>query len=154
MEELRLIALSDPEVVAIRTRMSPSLASIGGIAATPITDITTLTFPVPPRPNDDQAIRKAVLGMQHGVTQELPPHLTPPYFCRSTWESRPVVRNPNSPTGESILSVVMVGWQSTQQHYDIWEQGDFRKTYIGPVKSHMVPYAPGLGMKHIRFCEL
>ncbi|KAH7230026.1 hypothetical protein B0J15DRAFT_473190 [Fusarium solani] len=123
---LESMACPNPAIVKLRTKFTPSLSSVGGITSAPVVYITTMSF---------------VAGVAAEEDAEI----------MSTWDSRPVVAHPDSRTGESLLSILMVGWQSAEQHYEIWKWSDFRAAYIGPVKAHMLSYPEGIGMKHVPF---
>lgn len=124
---------------------------MGGISATPVVDVAPMAFTAGTTEEQDAQVREALEGMKHAVLTKLPDHLRPSYWCMSTWDSRPVLPHPKSPTGKTLLSIVVVGWESVEQHHKVWEYGDFRATYIGPVKAHMLEYLPGLKMIHAAF---
>lgn len=149
--QLERFACSNPAIIKLRTKLTPSLSSVGGITSAPSIDITTFPFTAGVTEEQDAVVRNALSRMKEGVLAELPEELRPPYWLMSTWDSRPIVSHPESPTGKSQLSIVVVGWQSTAQHYEIWKLTDFRSEYIVPVKAHMLPYPEGIGMKHVQF---
>ncbi|RKL26370.1 hypothetical protein BFJ72_g13766 [Fusarium proliferatum] len=149
--ELKNLACPHPAIVKLRTKLTPTLSSVGGITSAPIVDLTTMPFVAGLSVEDDAGTREALSTMREAVLNKLPENLAPSYWLMSTWDTRPVVSHPVSPTGQSVLSVLVVGWQSTQQHYDIWKLADFRSKYIGPVKAKMLSYPEGIGMKHIAF---
>ncbi|KAF5625176.1 uncharacterized protein FTJAE_10073 [Fusarium tjaetaba] len=131
-------------IVKLRTILTPTLSSVGGINATPIVDLTTMPFVAGLSVDDDAGVREVLSTMREAVLNKLPKELAPSYWVMSTWDTRPVVPHRESPTAQSILSVLVVGWQSTQQHYDVWKFQDFRSKYIGPVKAKMLSYPEGL----------
>ncbi|PNP76445.1 hypothetical protein FNYG_10231 [Fusarium nygamai] len=151
VNELENLACPSPAIVKLRTILTPTLSSVGGINAAPIVDLTTMPFVAGLSVDDDAGTREVLSTMREAVLNKLPKDLAPSYWVMSTWDTRPVVPHPESPTGQSVLSVLVVGWQSTQQHYDIWKLQDFRSKYIGPVKAKMLSYPAGIGMKHIAF---
>ncbi|CZR43884.1 uncharacterized protein FPRO_13692 [Fusarium proliferatum ET1] len=149
--ELKTLACPSPAIVKLRTKLTPTLSSVGGIKSAPMVDLTTMPFVAGLSVEDDAGTREVLNTMREAVLNKLPEDLAPSYWLMSTWDTRPVVSHPESPTGRSVLSILVVGWHSTQQHYDIWKLPDFRSTYIGPVKAKMLSYPEGLGMKHIAF---
>ncbi|KAL9560686.1 hypothetical protein ACKAV7_015177 [Fusarium commune] len=149
--ELKNLACPSPVIIKLRTKLTPTLSSVGGINSAPIVDLTTMPFVAGMSVEDDAGTREVLNTMREAVLNKLPEDLAPSYWVMSTWDTRPVVPHPESPTGQSVLSVLVVGWQSTQQHYNIWKLPDFRSTYIGPVKAKMLSYPEGIGMKHIAF---
>ncbi|KAF5699248.1 hypothetical protein FMUND_14849 [Fusarium mundagurra] len=151
INELENLACPSPAIVKLRTNLTPTLSSVGGINSAPIVDLTTMPFVAGVSVEDDAGTREVLSTMREAVLNKLPEDLAPSYWVMSTWDTRPVVPHPESPTGQSILSVLVVGWQSTQQHYNIWKLQDFRSKYIGPVKAKMLSYPEGIGMKHIAF---
>ncbi|KAL5590073.1 hypothetical protein FOVSG1_011940 [Fusarium oxysporum f. sp. vasinfectum] len=142
-------ASPSPAIVRLRTKLTPSLSSVGGIMSTPCVDVTTMPFVAGTTEEEDSSVREALSTMREAVLNKLPKDLAASYWVMSTWDTRPIVPHPDSPTGRSLLSVLVVGWQSVQQHYDVWKYSDFRSTYIGPVKAKMLSYPEGLGMTHI-----
>ncbi|KAF4420533.1 hypothetical protein FACUT_11156 [Fusarium acutatum] len=151
VHKLMKYACPSPAIVKLRTKLAPTLSSVGGITSAPIVDLTTMPFVAGMSVEDDIGTRKVLTTMREAVLNKLPENLAASYWVMSTWDTRPVVPHPESPTGQTILSVLVVGWQSTQQHYDIWKLQDFRSKYIGPVKAKMLSYPEGIGMKHIAF---
>ncbi|KAG9502149.1 hypothetical protein J7337_004974 [Fusarium musae] len=149
--ELENLACPTPAIVKLRTTLTPTLSSVGGIKSAPVVDITTMPFVAGMSVEDDTGTREVLSTMREAVLNKLPEDLKPSYWVMSTWDTRPVVPHPESPTGQSMLYVLVVGWQSTQQHYNIWKFEDFRSKYIGPVKAKMLSYPEGIGMKHIAF---
>ncbi|KAG4261442.1 hypothetical protein FPRO03_11459 [Fusarium proliferatum] len=149
--ELKNLACPSPAIVKLRTKLTPTLSSVGGIQSAPIVDLTTMPFVAGMSVEDDAGTREVLSTMREAVLNKLPEDMAPSYWLMSTWDTRPVVSHPESPTGQSVLSILVVGWQSTQQHYDIWKLTDFRSKYIGPVKAKMLSYPEGIGMKHIAF---
>ncbi|KAF4334035.1 hypothetical protein FBEOM_12164 [Fusarium beomiforme] len=127
---LKRFACPSPGIVKLRTRLTPSLSSVGGILSAPIVDVTTMPFVGGTTEEEDASVREVLSTMREAVLNKLPEHLAPSYWLMSTWETRPVVPHPDSPTGQSLLSILVVGWQSTQQHYDVWKWSDFRPRII------------------------
>ncbi|KAF9769935.1 hypothetical protein IL306_012574 [Fusarium sp. DS 682] len=148
---LESLACPNPAIVKLRTKLTPPLSSVGGITSTPVVDVTTMPFVAGTTAEEDASVREALSTMREAVLTKLPKHLAPSYWVMSTWDTRPVVPHLDSPTGQSLLSILVVGWQSTEQHYEVWKWSDFRPKYVGPVKAKMLSYPEGIGMKHVSF---
>lgn len=146
-EHLRPFMKRTPEIVKLRAQLTPSLLSVGGINSSPITDITTIIFSTS-TPTED--VVKVVEDMKEGVTQKIPENLRPSYYCVTAPHAYPIIEHPDSPTGKAVVNVVVVGWESSDQHYAIWKTPEFKEV-IPPVRALMLPYAPGIGMKHTPF---
>jgi hypothetical protein len=136
-----------PEIVKLRAQLTPSLSSVGGINSCPVTDITTMIFPTS-APTED--VVKVVEAMKEVVTRKIPENLRPSYYCLTTPETYPVIEHPDSPTGKAVVNIAVVGWESRDQHYAIWKTPEFEEV-IPPVRALMLPYSPGIGMKHTPF---
>lgn len=160
VDPLGPLSAADPEVTKLRTRLDPSLSSInGGMLSAPCVDITTLPFvsfdDTTTANNDGEKAKtlEVVSWMKRVVTQEIPESLRPTYYCLSRPESFPRLPSPDSPTGQTDMCFAVVGWQSRQQHYDIWKTQVF-KDMIPAVRAKLLPYPPAVGMKHTPFTPL
>lgn len=150
VDDLRPLAKSGPELIKLRTRLTPLLSSVGGIMSAPIVDVTPLTFVSDETPEERLKTLATIEMMRSCVMEKVPDELRPSFYCLSNPDCCPVVTSPESPTGKAIAHVAVVGWQSTQQHHDVWKTDEF-KQMIPKVRERLLPWPPGLGIKHMSF---
>ncbi|KAF5725012.1 hypothetical protein FMUND_250 [Fusarium mundagurra] len=130
INELENLACPSPAIVKLRTNLTPTLSSVGGINSAPIVDLTTMPFVAGMSVEDDASTREVLSTMREAVLNKLPEDLAPSYWVMSTWDTRPVVPHPESPTGQN-----------------------FRSKYIGPVKAKMLSYPEGI-VSHVVAVDL
>ncbi|KIW87269.1 uncharacterized protein Z519_12172 [Cladophialophora bantiana CBS 173.52] len=150
VEGLASLTKRSPEMVKIRTVLQPSLSEVGGLQATPCIDVTTLTFKGNSTEQERATDLVAVQRMKRCVTQDVATDVQPRFYCLSRPDTFPEVASSESPSGKADLCVAVVGWTSRQQHYDMWKTEEF-KALIPSVRERLLPYPPGVGMKHTTF---
>lgn len=88
--------------------------------------------------------------MKKCVTQDVPSDVRASFYSLSTIDTFPEVTLNEVSAEKADVCVAVVGWTSRQQHLDVWKTDEF-KAMIPLVRSRLLPYPPGMGMKHVSF---
>ncbi|KAL2374175.1 hypothetical protein BDBG_05508 [Blastomyces gilchristii SLH14081] len=77
----------------------------------------------------------------------------PPGWLSLGWVERPrTVEHADSPSGEAELTILVIGWESIQEHEAAMGTDDFEKAFA-PVRAKMLPGIKVLEMRYVRFGE-
>ncbi|PGH05178.1 hypothetical protein GX51_03077 [Blastomyces parvus] len=77
----------------------------------------------------------------------------PPSWLSLGWVERPgTVEHADSPSGEAELAILVIGWESIQEHEAALGTDDFEKA-IAPIRAKMLPGIKVLEMRYVRFME-
>jgi hypothetical protein len=128
-----------------------------------VTELAVLAFSHALSPEEKSALngdlidfRSALLNLSQPKQQNQNENQTqtqasPPAWFSMAWVDRPgKVQHPDSPSEHAFLSILVVGWQSKEQHEAVRQTEEFGKA-IAPIRSRMLKPAKGLEMRHVRF---
>ncbi|OAX79653.1 hypothetical protein ACJ72_06021 [Emergomyces africanus] len=75
----------------------------------------------------------------------------PPRWLSLGWVERPgTVMHADSPSGEAELAILVIGWQSVQEHEAVMGTDEFENA-IAPIRGKMLPGIKVLEMRYVRF---
>lgn len=134
----------------VRTNLQPPLSEVGGLNASPCVDVTTLTFKSASSKQERDDVWALIQQMKKCVTQDVPSDVRASFYSLSTIDTFPEVTLNEVSAEKADVCVAVVGWTSRQQHLDVWKTDEF-KAMIPLVRSRLLPYPPGMGMKHVSF---
>ncbi|EEP76164.1 predicted protein [Uncinocarpus reesii 1704] len=139
----------DPETqpIAFHTTLTPPLNDI--LTTAPVIELAVLAFPKDINPPERTALNNDLINFRSTCLQ-----LTdskPPSAFSMGWVERPgSVPHQDSKSGRAQLIVLVVGWESREQHEEVRKTTGFGNS-IAPIRERMLPAIKALQMRHVKF---
>ena len=136
--------------MSFHVTLTPSLTTDkDALTSAPVTELVVLPFEDTISPEDKTALDKDLITFRNTLL-DIKSVKAPQSFSMG-WVGRPgPVPHKESPSGQALLTAVVVGWGSKEEHETVRRTEEFGRT-IKPIRERMLPGIEGLGMRHVRF---
>ncbi|KAE8373734.1 hypothetical protein BDV26DRAFT_284866 [Aspergillus bertholletiae] len=141
------------QVSVIFTTLIPSITETESLTTNPVTELVALTFPSSLTPDEQMKLNADLIEFRAALTEKLPKAERPKSWAMAQVERPGTLEHEKSPSGQAILHLLAVGWESVDAHKAARETGEFKRT-IAPLREKMIPSVPPLGMKHVSFQKI
>lgn len=115
-----------------------------------ITELCVLPFPDNLSVQEMKDLNGDLINFRSAVAEQLTQEAGPQSWAMGQVDRPSPLKHDKSPTGQAVLRFLAVGWESVETHKRAKETEQFGKS-IAPIREKMLPPAPGLEMKHVRF---
>ncbi|KAE8137595.1 hypothetical protein BDV38DRAFT_282843 [Aspergillus pseudotamarii] len=140
----------DTQVSVIFTTLTPSITETESLTTNPVTELVALTFPSSLTPDEQKKLNADLIEFRAALTEELPKGGRPKSWAMAQVERPGTLDHEKSPSGQAVLHLLAVGWDSVDVHKAARETEEFKRT-IAPIREKAIPSVPPLGMKHVSF---
>ncbi|KAE8367824.1 hypothetical protein BDV27DRAFT_154578 [Aspergillus caelatus] len=137
------------QVSVIFTTLTPSITETESLTTNPVTELVALTFPSSLTPDEQKKLNADLIEFRAALT-ELPKGGRPKSWAMAQVERPGTLDHEKSPSGQAMLHLLAVGWESVDVHKAARETEEFKRT-IAPIREKAIPSIPPLGMKHVSF---
>lgn len=112
-------------------------------------EIAVLAFPDNLELSDKSSLDTSLIDFRSALLELK--ETKPPSSLSMGWVERPsTVKHPDSESGQASLVVIVIGWDSTEDHEAARKTDAFNES-ISPVREKMLPAIKVLHMRHVRF---
>ncbi|WEW58030.1 hypothetical protein PRK78_003497 [Emydomyces testavorans] len=137
----------DTAPIAFHTTLTPPLNDM--LTTAPVVELAVLAFPKEISPPEKTSLNHDLIHFRSTCLQLKEPK--PPSAFSMGWIERPgSVAHQDSKSGQAQLLVLVVGWESKEQHEQARKSEEFGKS-ITPIRERMLPAIKALQMRHARF---
>jgi hypothetical protein len=119
----------------------------------PVTELCALPFPSNLSVPETKALNADLINFRTALIEELPQGEGPRSWTMGHVDRPGTVQHTKSPSGQAMIYLVAVGWESVEAHKKAKETEQFGKS-IAPIRQKMLPPVPGLEMKHVSFHKI
>ncbi|KAL4887176.1 hypothetical protein BJY04DRAFT_48913 [Aspergillus karnatakaensis] len=120
------------------------------LLSNPITEIAPLPFPTSLSPSDRSKLSADLVTFRKAIVEEAEEKVRSKTFLVGQVERPGEFPSEKSESGQAFVSLLVVGWESYEQHQQAREADAFSEK-IKPVRERTVPPLEKLGMKHVKF---
>ncbi|GAB1194937.1 hypothetical protein BDV32DRAFT_147215 [Aspergillus pseudonomiae] len=138
------------QVSVIFTTLTPSITETKSLTTNPVTELVALTFPNSLTPEEQKKLNADLIEFRAALTEKLPEGERPKSWAMAQVERPGTLEHEKSPSGQAVLHLLVVGWESVDMHKAARETEEFKRT-IAPIREKAIPSVPPLGMKHVSF---
>jgi hypothetical protein len=141
-----------PGIINLFATLAPPIStSSDTLTSHTVTELAPVAFPSTLSPQDQPEWHQDWISLRSVLMEKLPdPRIRAKAFSMGYVERPAVLEHPDSPSGKAVLYMVVVGWDSVEQHH-AWIGTEEFKNAIRPVSEKSLPFVKGLEMRHVRF---
>ncbi|KAJ5125763.1 hypothetical protein N7448_005077 [Penicillium atrosanguineum] len=139
--------------LALYTILQPAITGTDTLTANPMTELAALPFPSNMTVAETKALNTDMLNFRTAMTEGIAQEIAPQSWAMGHVDRPGTIEHKESPTGQAVIRLLVIGWTSLQAHKDARETDQFVRT-IQPLQQRMLPPVPGLEMKHVSFQKI
>lgn len=141
-----------PGVITLFATLTPPISTTSDtLTKNPVTEIVTFAVPSTITPDKQKKWHDDMVAFRSALMEKLPQEDIRPLSWSTAYVERPAIfEHPDSPSGQAILYLMTIGWDSVEKHMAVRETQEFAET-VQPLRELTLPPVKGLEMRHVRF---
>ncbi|KAJ5650575.1 uncharacterized protein N7484_004298 [Penicillium longicatenatum] len=139
-----------PPPKAIYATLSPPLCSADALIDNPVTELCTLSFADSLSVPEKRQLNGNLIDFRTALVKQLPEGSRPISWSMGHVDRPGSVQHAKSPSGQAVLYLLVVGWESIDVHNKSRETEQFVSS-ISPIREKSLGAIPGLELKHVSF---
>ncbi|KAJ6095818.1 hypothetical protein N7486_006564 [Penicillium sp. IBT 16267x] len=152
----KLTPYLDPDArppTAIYATLSPPLCSADALTDNPITELCVLSFANSLSGPEKRKLNGDFINFRAALVEQLPPGSGLRSWSMGHVDRPSLVQHAKSPSGQAMLHLLVVGWDSIDAHKKVRETEQFVSS-ISPIREKLLGVIPGLEVKHVSFHKI
>ncbi|KAJ5595042.1 uncharacterized protein N7459_001250 [Penicillium hispanicum] len=138
---------------AVFTTLSPSIVDSDTLTSNPVTELCPLAFPGSLTIPERKQLDGNLINFRTALMEQLPQAEAPKSWAMGHVDRPSTVPHEKSPSGDAIMHLLTVGWESVEAHMKAKQTEQFVQS-IAPIREKMLSPVPGLEMKHVSFKKI